>query len=86
MERETESTDSVTREEIEDIEEVMIKNQTLLEENNRLLKKINRSNMWAFWLRLLWIAIILGVPFIIYYYLLGPYFELFGVQLPEITL
>ena len=41
MERETESTDSVTREEIEDIEEVMIKNQTLLEENNRLLKKIN---------------------------------------------
>ncbi|MAQ59431.1 hypothetical protein CL638_01835 [bacterium] len=86
MERETENTDSVTREEIEDIEEVLIKNQTLLEENNRLLKKINRSNMWAFWLRLLWIAIILGVPFIIYYYLLGPYFELFGVQLPEITL
>lgn len=84
MEAEPTNTAEVTRDDLEEIEEKMIKNQALLEENNKLLKKINRSNTWAFWLRLLWIAIILGVPFILYYYLIEPYFELFGITVPEI--
>jgi hypothetical protein len=79
------------REEIEDIEEMVIENQRLLAENNKLLRKIQRANTWAFWLRAVWLAIILGAPFLIYYYIVAPYyqsldsaFQFFGVELPDI--
>lgn len=79
-------------ERLSQLEEVVLENQKLLAENNKLLKKINRSNTWAFWLRLLWIAILLGLPVLIYYYIIAPYYEslnsalqFFGVQLPDFT-
>jgi hypothetical protein len=82
---------SATKKEVADIEELVIENQRLLAENNKLLKKINRSNTWAFWLRLLWIGILLGLPVVLYYYVIAPYYEslgaafqFFGVELPEI--
>lgn len=91
MENSVEPTNTVTRQEVEEIEEMVLKNQEILAENNKLLKKINRSNTWAFWLRLLWIGIILGLPFLLYYYIVAPYyqsldsaFEFFGVELPDI--
>ena len=78
-------------EEIEEIEHLMQENQELLEENNRLLRKIHRSNVWAFWLRILWLAVFLGIPVIAYYYLVAPYyqsldtaFQYFGIELPDI--
>lgn len=81
-----------TKEEVEEIEEMVLENQKLLAENNELLKKIHRSNTWAFWLRIVWIAVILGLPFITYYYIVAPYYEslgiafqFFGVNLPDIT-
>jgi hypothetical protein len=80
-----------TKKEVSTIEEMVIENQKLLAENNKLLKKINRSNTWAFWLRILWIAILLGLPVVVYYYIIAPYYEsletafqFFGVQLPNI--
>jgi predicted transcriptional regulator len=80
----------VTRKEVEEIEEIMLENKKLIEENNHLLKRINRSNTWAFWLRILWFAVILGLPVIAYYYVIAPYYEslgtafkFFGVELPD---
>ena len=85
------TTDLATKKEVSDIEDMVIENQKLLAENNKLLKKINRSNTWAFWLRILWIAILLGAPVLVYYYVIAPYyaslesaFQFFGVQLPDI--
>lgn len=83
----------VTRDEIEEIEEMVQKNQKIIEENNQLLRKINRSNTWAFWLRIVWFAIILGLPVLAYYYVVAPYYEslgsafkFFGVELPTFPL
>lgn len=87
-----EESEVVTREDVDDIEEMVLENKKLLSENNALLKKIHRSNTWAFWLRIVWIAIILGLPFITYYYIVSPYYEslgtafkFFGVELPNIN-
>lgn len=83
--------DTVTKDEIAEIEEMVLENSKILAENNKLLKKLNRSNTVAFWLRIFWIAIILGVPFLLYYYIVAPYyqsldeaFKFFGVELPNI--
>ncbi len=48
-------------------------NNTLVKENNELLKKMHRSAVIAFWFRLLWILVFLGIPFILYFYLIKPY-------------
>lgn len=60
------------------LHELMLENQRLLAENNQLLRKIRKASVWSFWLRVVWTLIILGAPFLIYYYLLEPYFEAFG--------
>lgn len=80
-----------TEKRVTEIEELVLENQKLLAENNKLLKKIQRSNTWAFWLRIAWIAILLGLPVVVYYYIIAPYYEslgtaleFFGVELPTI--
>jgi ribose/xylose/arabinose/galactoside ABC-type transport system permease subunit len=50
----------------------------VMRENNELLKKIYRHNIIGIWLKLLWFAAIIGLPFAVYFYVLGPYFEAFG--------
>ena len=54
------------------------KNTKLLEENNKLLKKIHRNGLWAFWVRVAWYMLLIGLPFALYFYVLGPYFEALG--------
>lgn len=89
--RSTPQPELATKREVRDIEDMVVKNQELLTENNKLLKKIQRANAIAFWLRLLWIAIILGLPVLVYYYAIAPYyssvesaFQFLGVDLPSI--
>lgn len=62
----------------EQMREIMLENQRLLKENNRLLQKVHRNAVLSFWLRVLWFVIIIGLPFILYYYVIEPYFEAFG--------
>ncbi len=52
----------------------------LLRENNLLLKKIYRHTMIGFAFKVLWFAIIIGLPFAVYFYLLEPYFASFGAN------
>ena len=54
------------------------KNAALLEENNELLRKLYRNAIISFWIKLLWFAVIIGLPFALYFYVLEPYFAAFG--------
>lgn len=50
----------------------------LLEENNRLLRKLHRSAVWGFWFRLSTYLFILGAPVVLYYYVFAPYLDMMG--------
>jgi Trk-type K+ transport system membrane component len=60
------------------LKDLMLENQRLLSENNQLLKKIRRASLISFWLRLVTMLIFIGAPFVLYYYVVEPYFESMG--------
>jgi len=62
----------------EQMKEMMIENKRLLAENNELLHKMYRTAWWSFLFRIAWFFIILGAPFLVYYYLVEPYFTTLG--------
>ena len=45
----------------------------LARENNKILRKMRRSARWNFVFRLVWIAVLVGVPVYVYYVFLQPY-------------
>jgi len=53
-------------------------NSELLAENNRLLKKMHRMNVYGVILRVVWYVLLIGLPFALYFYILEPYFAAFG--------
>jgi hypothetical protein len=55
-------------------------NNSLLKENHRLVRKIYRNDMIGFAFKLLWFAILIGLPFAVYFYVLEPYFQAFGAN------
>ena len=55
-------------------------NNRLVADNNKLLKKMHRYNVIAVWFRIAWYAILIGVPFALYIYVLEPYFDAFGTS------
>ena len=61
-----------------DIKALILENQRLLGENNKLLKKLHRNARFSLILTLLWYAVIIGLPFIVYFYVIQPYFAAFG--------
>ena len=42
------------------------------------LKKLHRNGLIAFWLRIVWLFVIVGIPFVLYYYVVEPYFTTLG--------
>ena len=60
------------------MEKLMKANKDLLEENNKLLKKIYRNGVWGFWIRVMWYVLLIGLPFSLYFYVLEPYFDVMG--------
>jgi hypothetical protein len=59
-------------------------NAVLVRENNVLLKKLHRNSVIEMWLRILWYAILFGLPFALYFYILDPYFEAFGMSFEKL--
>lgn len=55
-----------------DIKSLLQENLEITKENNELLRVLKRNNTIALVLRIAWYAIILGVPFILYFYVLDP--------------
>ena len=62
----------------EQMKALMAENKRLLTENNMLLHKMYRTAWWSFFFRILWFFVILGAPFLVYYYLMEPYFTSLG--------
>ncbi len=62
------------------MQELMEHNAQLLQENNKLLRKIHRNGVWSFWTRIIWYAVMIGLPFALYFYILEPYFTAFGAS------
>ena len=60
------------------IQDLLVENKRLLGENNELLKKIKRNSAITMWLRIVWFFIIIGLPFILYFYIVEPYFDALG--------
>ena len=60
------------------LQELILENQRLLSDNNQLLRKIHRTSVFNFWFRIVSILIFIGAPFVLYFYVLEPYFESMG--------
>jgi hypothetical protein len=63
-----------------EMKRMLARNAELLEENNKLLRKIHRNGLIEFWVRVLWYILLIGLPFAIYFYLLEPYFSALGAN------
>jgi hypothetical protein len=50
-------------------------NNKLLQENNKILKKMNRARVLGFWSKIIFYALIIGIPFFIYKYYLEDSFH-----------
>lgn len=61
-------------------------NLELTRENNRYLKKLHRDAVIGLWIRVLWVAVLVGIPFILYFYVIQPYFAAFGTSIEQIQL
>ncbi|MCR4285796.1 MAG: hypothetical protein NUW00_02785 [Candidatus Kaiserbacteria bacterium] len=62
----------------EEILRLLKENAELVRENNVLLKKLYRNEMIGLTLRVIWYAVLIGMPFALYFYILEPYFNAFG--------
>ena len=60
------------------MQELLLENQRLMIENNQLLKKIRRMAVISFWSRLIWTLVLIGAPFVLYYFVIEPYFNSLG--------
>lgn len=65
------------------LEKLLKKNIEVAEENNKLLRKMNRMNLYGLIFKFVWFAILIGLPFLIYFYVLEPYFAVFGASFEE---
>jgi len=61
-----------------EIVRLLRENHELAQQNNELLRKMYRNDMIGIVLRLVWYAILIGLPFAVYFYVLEPYFTAFG--------
>ncbi|MCA9367231.1 hypothetical protein KC887_03135 [Candidatus Kaiserbacteria bacterium] len=69
---------SPEKDEQQQLRDVLLENQRLLTENNQLLRQMKRTAWWGFWLRIASFLLLIGAPFVLYYWLLQPYFESLG--------
>ena len=69
----------------DDAKKLLRRNLELTRENNKLLRKIRRNGVIANVMRLVWWAVILGIPVLIYYYVLQPYITELGATYRGVT-
>jgi hypothetical protein len=53
-------------------------NNELIKQNHEYLRKMYRNDMIGLTIRIVWYSLLIGLPFALYFYVLGPYFEAFG--------
>lgn len=62
----------------QEILRLLREHEVLLKENNRILHKLYRNEVIGIVLRVVWYAILIGLPFALYFYILEPYFRAMG--------
>lgn len=60
------------------IKDLLQDNKRLISENNDLLRRMNRMQRWSMAFRIFWFFLIIGGPFVLYYWVLEPYFTNLG--------
>ncbi len=55
----------------EEMQDLIKENIRLTRENNRLLRKLWRAELWSFWSKMFFMAVMVGVPVLIYRYYLA---------------
>jgi len=60
------------------VKDVLLENKRLLTENNDLLRRMNRMQRWSMIMRVVWFLVFIGAPFLVYYWVLEPYFTTLG--------
>jgi hypothetical protein len=68
----------------EDIKKLLEENLKVVKQNHEILEKIHKVYMYTLWMKVLWFAIIVGVPFILYYFLIEPYLMAAGIYTEQI--
>ena len=64
----------------EEIKKLLEENLAIVKENHALLEKMHRMDVYSFWLKFLWFAVIIGVPILVYYVVVEPYFAALGIN------
>ncbi len=65
-------------EEYEKMMRLLEENAGLMKENNQLLRKLHRNTVIGMTIRVIWYVFLIGLPFALYFYVLEPYFNVFG--------
>lgn len=55
-------------------------NNSLLKDNNRILRILHRNAIIEFILRAVWYGLLIGLPFALYFYVFQPYFKAMGAN------
>lgn len=64
----------------EEIKKLLEENLKVVKANHELLEKMHKIHIYTFWMKALWFGVIIGVPFLVYYAILQPYLQAFGLQ------
>ncbi|NCN52395.1 hypothetical protein GW943_01140 [Candidatus Parcubacteria bacterium] len=60
------------------LRQLIERNNRVLEDNNKILKRLYHWSIFNGILRVLWYVVLIGLPFALYFYVLEPYFNAFG--------
>ncbi|HEY4502716.1 MAG TPA: hypothetical protein VJH21_02700 [Candidatus Paceibacterota bacterium] len=55
--------------------DLLEENLRLTKENNRLLRKLKRAQTISTIFKIIWIAVLIGVPLVLYVYVIEPYYQ-----------
>jgi hypothetical protein len=64
----------------DEILRLLRENAIVARENNEYLRKLYRNDMIEMWVKIIWYALLIGLPFAVYFYILEPYFHAFGAN------
>lgn len=63
-----------------ELKQLLETNNKLIEENTRIVRKLYRWTVANMLWKLLWVIVLIGLPFALYFYILEPYFEALGAN------
>ena len=64
----------------QEIKQLLEENLAWEKKNYELLEKMHKYHVYTFWMKFVWFAIVIGLPFIFFYVFMQPYLALLGVS------